>query len=221
MTERAAGVHTELRTRMVDLLETVEPAALDQPAPATPAWRVRDVVAHMVGVSDDVVNGRLDGIASEAWTAAQVERRRAVPFAELLGDWHEYGPRFEQMLADAPDSIAGQAVFDAFTHEHDIRNALARPGARDSEALEVSWDWLLASNADAPAIRFVTERGDEIMGTGPFSMSVGATRFELVRAMTGRRTEAEIAGFAWEPVCDPPLIVGTPMFTMRTESLHE
>jgi hypothetical protein len=76
MTDRQAGVHADLRARVVDLLETVEPAVLDRPAPATPAWRVRDVVAHMVGVADDVVSGRLDGIASDPWTGGQVERRR-------------------------------------------------------------------------------------------------------------------------------------------------
>src|SRR4029078_8027659 len=98
---------------------------------------------------------------------------------------------------------------------------MARPGARDSDALDQSWDWLLLANAGAPAIRFVTERGDEIMGTGEGGTSIGARRVELMRAMTGRRTEAEIAAFVWEPVCDPPLIVGTPIFTMRTESMHE
>jgi uncharacterized protein (TIGR03083 family) len=206
---------------VVDLLKTVEPAVLDRPAPATPAWRVRDVVAHMVGVADDVVSGRLDGIASDPWTAAQVDRRRDMPLAELLGDWDDYGPRFEELLAGAPPVIAGQAVFDAFTHEHDIRNALARPGARDSAALDVSWEWLFAANAEAPAIGFVTEQGEEVMGSGAAATSVGASRFELLRAVTGRRTAAEIAGFEWEPICDPGLIVITPQFTMRTESLNE
>jgi hypothetical protein len=183
---------------------------------------VRDVLAHMVGVSDDVVNGRLDGIASEPWTAAQVERRRAIPFEELLSDWDRYGPQFEQMLAEAPDAISGQAIFDAFTHEHDIRNAISRPGARDTEALEQSWEWLLSANAGAPAIRFVTERGDETMGTGEARLSVGASRFELLRAMTGRRTRDEIASYAWEPAnADVTVIVGEPIFTMCTESLHE
>ena len=35
---------------------TTRAAALDVPAPATPEWRVRDVLAHMVGVADDIVN---------------------------------------------------------------------------------------------------------------------------------------------------------------------
>ena len=39
--------------------------------PATPAWRAHDVLAHLVGVPDDVVNGRLDGLASDSWTQAQ------------------------------------------------------------------------------------------------------------------------------------------------------
>jgi hypothetical protein len=40
--------------------------------------------------------------------------------------------------------------------------------------------------------------------------------------MTGRRTEQEIAGYAWEPATtDVTVLVGTPLFTMRTVSLHE
>ena len=69
-------VQAELRVRVIELVRDVDPAVLDRPAAATPGWRVRDVLAHMVGVSDDVVNGRLDGIASDEWTGAQVERRR-------------------------------------------------------------------------------------------------------------------------------------------------
>ena len=130
MTEQHALVQAELRVRVIELVRDVDPAVLDRPAAATPGWRVRDVLAHMVGVSDDVVNGRLDGIASDEWTGAQVERRRNISIAELLGDWEHYGPEFEKLLAGAPEEIAGQAIFDAATHEHDVRQAIGRPGAR-------------------------------------------------------------------------------------------
>ncbi len=147
VTEKHAEAMTDLRTRVVELVYSVDPTVLDRPAPATPDWRARDVLAHIVGVSDDVVNGRLDGIASDEWTGAQVERRQAVSVAEMLQEWQEHGPRFEEMLAGAPAEIAGQAVFDAATHEHDLRNAIERPGARDSRAMQVSWDWFVETRA--------------------------------------------------------------------------
>src|SRR5258708_7257133 len=223
MTEQHAAVQAELRVRVTELAREVDPSRLDQPAAATPGWRVRDVLAHMVGVSDDVVNGRLDGIASDAWTAAQVERRRNVSIAELLGDWEQYGPDFEKLLATAPEEIAGQALFDAATHEHDVRQAIARPGARDSNAMDLSWEWLVSTrtSAGAPAIRFITEHGETVAGAGDPHVTVRAPRFELLRATTGRRTAKEIASYEWEPAPDAALLIAAPFFTIRTDSLGE
>jgi uncharacterized protein (TIGR03083 family) len=223
MTEQHALVQAELRVRVIELVRDVDPSALDRPAAATPGWRVRDVLAHMVGVSDDVVNGRLDGIASDAWTAAQVEKRRNISIDELLGDWEHYGPQFEKLLAGAPEEIAGQAVFDAATHEHDVRQAIGRPGARDSDAMDLSWQWLVSTRtrAGAPAIRFVTERGDDIARAGEPQRTVRAPRFELLRATTGRRTAEEIASYEWEPAPDATFLIAAPFFTIRTQSLAE
>ena len=39
---------------------------------ATPAWSLHDLLAHIVGVADDVVSGRVDGYASADWTRRQV-----------------------------------------------------------------------------------------------------------------------------------------------------
>ncbi len=137
-----------LRGRVREIVESADAAAVDGPSPATPGWTVHDVLAHLVGVTDDVVHRRLDGIATDPWTAAQVEARRGVPATEMLDEWDAHAGRFEQMIGAAPMEIAGQALFDAATHEHDIRCALGRPGARDSDALALAWEWLVADAAD-------------------------------------------------------------------------
>src|SRR3954471_14260388 len=129
MSEPHASAYGELRVRVTELLRQTDASALQQPAPATPGWRVHDVVAHLVGVPDDVVNGRLDGIASDPWTQAQVDKRTGCSAAEMLAEWEANAPAFEAMLAAAPGEIAGQAVFDAATHEHDLRHAVGAPGA--------------------------------------------------------------------------------------------
>src|SRR5262245_37056960 len=166
MTEPHAPSYEALRVRVTELVRDTEPELLEGPAPATPEWRVRDVLAHMAGVADDVVNGRLDGIASDAWTAAQVDKRRDLSIDDLLADWEQWSPGFEQMLAAGPMEMTGQALYDAVTHEHDIRHAIGRAGARDSDAIDYGWEWLVAVRAagDGPAIRFVTERGEEVAG---------------------------------------------------------
>jgi uncharacterized protein (TIGR03083 family) len=223
MTEQHALAYAELRARVSDLVDDVDPPALEQPAPATPGWRVRDVLAHMIGVTDDVVHGRLDGVASDPWTAAQVDKRRDLPVAELLDEWEQHASRFGELLVGAPDEIAGQALFDAVTHEHDVRQALARPGGRDSDAMELSWDWLVnvRTLAGAPAIRFVTERRDDVAGTGAPEVTVRAPRFELLRATTGRRTVEEMTSYGWEPAPDVEVLLAAPFFTIRTDSLGE
>jgi uncharacterized protein (TIGR03083 family) len=192
-------------------------------SPATPDWRVRDLLAHMVGVTADVVEGRLDGIASDAWTGAQVAARAGAVVDELLEEWEHYGPIFATTLEGLPFSIHGQAMFDAVTHEHDLRNALGAPGARDSDAVALGWRWMVSARTDAgaPAVRFVTDVGVDIAGTGDPVATVEAPRFELVRAVTGRRTLDEISAFGWDPEPKPDLVVAAPMFTPRSESLGE
>jgi len=137
MSEPHAAGYRALRGRVRELVES-DPAALDRPSPATPGWSAHDVLAHLVGVTDDVVNGRFDGIATDPWTAAQVEARRGMPVADMLDEWDAHSAGFEPMIGAAPMEIAGQALFDAATHEHDIRCALGRPGARDSDALALA-----------------------------------------------------------------------------------
>ncbi len=48
-----------------------------------------------------------------------------------------------------------------------------------------------------------------------------APYFELLRAATGRRTTAEIAGYEWEPAPDVTLLLAAPFFTVRHDSLGE
>jgi uncharacterized protein (TIGR03083 family) len=223
MTEQHAPAYAELRVRVTEIVRAADPELLEAPAPATPEWRVRDVLAHLGGVADDVVNGRLEGIASDEWTAAQVDRRRELSIDELLADWEQWSPGFEQMLAAGPMEITGQALYDAVTHEHDIRHAIGRPGARASDAVDYGWEWLVAirTTAGAPAIRFVTEQGEEIAGAGVPEVTVRASRFELVRATTGRRTREEIEAYDWEPAPNPSALLAAPFFTIRTDSLGE
>jgi uncharacterized protein (TIGR03083 family) len=223
MSEPHAIGYRALRGRVREIVEYADPAALDGPSPATPGWTVHDVVAHLVGVTDDVVNGRLDGVATDPWTAAQVETRRGVAASELLDEWDAHAGRFEEMIGAAPMEIAGQALFDAATHEHDIRCALGRPGARDSDALELAWEWLIATRAGfgGPTVRFVTEHGNEVVGEGEPITTLKASRFEILRATTGRRSASEIESYGWDPACRPDLLIAADIFTIRLEPLDE
>jgi uncharacterized protein (TIGR03083 family) len=223
MSDEHAAAYRAVHRRVRDLVATADPAALDAIAPATPEWRVRDLLAHFVGVTDDVVNGRLEGIATDAWTAKQVDARRDTSVDDMLAEWDAQFPRFEEMLAGAPGEIAGQAIFDAMTHEHDIRHALGRPGARDSDAVDIAWGWIIEARAanTGKSLRFVTDTDDVAYGSGPAIATVRASRFELLRAISGRRSAREIEVYEWEPKPEPIVLLGAAIFTLRPNPLNE
>jgi uncharacterized protein (TIGR03083 family) len=223
MSESHAEAYRALRARVREGVESADGGAMLAVVPATPEWRAHDVLAHLVGVTDDVVNGRLEGLASDAWTQAQVDARAGRSTVELLDEWDKTAPQFEAMLAAAPAEIAGQALFDAATHEHDLRNALGVPGARDSDAVGTGWAWIVdaRTRAGAHAMCFVIDGGEQTSGVGDAVARIEASRFELFRAVSGRRTPDEIAGYGWNRDPEPSLVLGAEIFTMRTSSLGE
>jgi uncharacterized protein (TIGR03083 family) len=193
------GAYRELRLRVTDLLRDRPDVVLEQLAPATPGWRVRDIVAHLGGVCDDIANGNLDGVATERWTGAQVQQRRDWSFERVLEDWSEHAAVVEPMM----NSIGlpmGQMVFDAWSHEQDVRGAIGEPGAREGPAADLSFRWFVATNrAAAPpaeggpgALLLITDDGEYTLGAGEPVTTVRTSRYEFLRAVTGRRSRAQI-----------------------------
>ena len=223
MSESHAVAYKALRGRVREVVAGVDRSSLELVVAATPEWRAHDVLAHLVGITDDVVHGRLDGVASDSWTAAQVDARAALGTADLLAEWDECSPRFEDLLAASPAEIAGQAVFDAATHEHDLRTAFGRPGARDSDAVEVGWQWLLdaRTRGGAPTLCFVMDGEEQTSGVGEVVARIGAPRFELFRAVAGRRTADEISRYEWSCEPDPALLLAADFFSLSKTSLGE
>ncbi len=54
---------------------------LATPVPGTPAWAVRDVLAHVAGGPADVLTGRMDGAPGPEWTSRHVSERTHLPVA--------------------------------------------------------------------------------------------------------------------------------------------
>ena len=102
--------------------------AIDRRAPATPEWRVHDLLAHLSGVAADIVQGNLAGVATDPWTAKQVEARRDWTLEQLLGAWDEDGSAVDATIDGLPPGTFGQLLFDTWTHEQDLRGALGVPG---------------------------------------------------------------------------------------------
>ncbi len=186
-------------------------------APATPEWRTRDVLAHLTGVTTDVLTGNIDGVATDPWTQAQVDARRELPVADLVAEWEKNGPEIDPMIPSF-GAVAGQFLADSVTHEHDIRGALGVPGERESTALAIGFNWLgdriteMRDAANVGALRVETEAGTYTFGGGEISATCATTRFEFARASTGRRSVEQIAAWEWDGELRSDLIV-MPIFS--------
>lgn len=221
-----ADAYRATRGRVRTLLEAAPAGSAGLPVPATPAWAVRDVVAHLAGVATDLVEGRVDGIATDEWTAAQVERARGQSIDEMLDRWDEHGAAVDAM-ADALGAGGGQLVADATTHEHDLRHALDEPGARDSDAVAIGFRFMCGgvrarrNEAGAPPLLVRHDAGVKLLGSGEPGAWLTTTRFELLRAATGRRTVEELHAYEWAGDARPALLVWEAVFTPRATPLGE
>ena len=197
----SAAVYDSVRARMTTLFEQADPEQLARQVPACPDWSVHDLLAHVVGVAVDVSAGRIEGAGSDPWTAAQVTARKDATRDELLGEW-QAAPIGDALLA-ADTMQAAQVVFDLTTHEHDLRGALELPGERDSAGVAIGWDWAttvlgqLRDGYGEGALVLSTAHGETTCGSAPPNSGVTADRFELFRAMTGRRSAEQVAAWAW------------------------
>jgi hypothetical protein len=213
-----------VRLRTNDLVRTADAEALRSLAPATPAWTVHDLVAHVTGVVVDITEGRIEGVATDPWTARQVETRRDRETFDVLDEWNRHAPAIEDAI-EGYGPAAFTLLADAATHEHDIRGALGTPGARNSEAMEL-W-WYAYSHPGAgpdvegvPAIELEVESGTIVLGHGSPVATLQTTRFNLLRAGTGRRNLAQIRAYVRRGEIDPTVLVDQ-RFAARTDPLVE
>jgi uncharacterized protein (TIGR03083 family) len=189
------------RTRIAALVGALDEQRAASTVPTCPKWSVHDVVAHVTGVVSDALAGRLEGVATDPWTAAQVEARRTRTISEMLTEWDVQAPQFESLL-DTIGDPGRQAVGDVVTHEHDIRAALREPGARASDGVSIGLGFLapvLTASAGARGIALRVRTTDgSVFGDHDADVTLTGDGFELLRAITGRRSVAQLLAMKWE-----------------------
>jgi uncharacterized protein (TIGR03083 family) len=189
-TEQVCEAYTELRARVSELMQSLTLQQAQTTVPHCPQWTVKDCFAHMVGIPEDVINGQMEGVASEAWTNRQVLRHAQDSVADLLAVWESNAAVFAKILPNIPQPVISQFMFDQTTHEHDIRRAVSQPGSRDTLAVAVAEGFIrnsLAQQSD-PAIAQLANHK--------------LTGFEYLRSLSGRRSRSQISknGFDIETV---------------------
>lgn len=168
------------------------------PMMCTPGWTVRDVLSHVAGIPDDALAGRMDGAPGEAWTAAQIDRNGSLTVDELLERWDAQTPAFAAMIQQLGEF---RPPFDCHTHEHDVRQALGRPGDRSSPIIEaMAVD--LATIADCPVPLTVELVDGRVVRSGAAESTgavvlTGITAFDLWRSRPGRRSRQQVRAWDW------------------------
>lgn len=214
-----AAAYRDGRERLSALVATLDGGAAGRIVPLTPAWRVRDVVAHVTGVAEDLLAGGYpdfsdplarpeQAVARDAWAQAQVDRRRDRPVAEVVEEWNALGPRLDAALAgdDPAYPLASRsgATFDLGCHLHDVRHALGAPGDRDAPvtraafAIARGWLALRAGSAGLPPLRVRTPEREWVLGDGAPAATVAGDAFELFRALSGRRARSQLLDLGWD-----------------------
>ncbi len=189
MTEVADHYRTA-RLRITELVLSLDDDELARAVPACPGWTVHDVVSHITGVADDALNGRMDGVATDPWTAAQVERSRGTSTEDLLERWSEQAAVFESF------PLPPQAVIDLTTHEQDIRGAIDQPGARDTDEVQFAFELVVQRAVEVvPGLR--VEADGVVYGREDATSTLRGDRFVLYRAMMGRRSPAQLRALDW------------------------
>jgi uncharacterized protein (TIGR03083 family) len=204
------AMYKNVRCRICELVMTLDDEERHAPVPACPGWSVHDVLAHLAGVSADILCGNISGLAREHWTAAQVEARRDASVADLVGEWSRTGPRVEAMKARFSGRAGEHLVADVVIHEQDVRGAVGREGARDSDEVKVVLDSLLTRDLASSlvarglgAVQVSTDGREWTVGPGAPVASVEAPPFELFRAASGRRSPAQLRALAWSGDLQP------------------
>ena len=170
------------------------PRAAGVAVPSCPGWTVREVVAHLLVICQGVA-GR---------TPEQGPPRGELELEGLLARWAREAGSVESLLASGAAGTNGILVMDAFSHELDIRAALGSPPpARHpaaSTALWVACRGFAASVRDhgLPPLLLRTPGTGWATGARRPDATLAASRLDLLRALTGRRTPEQIVALGWD-----------------------
>jgi uncharacterized protein (TIGR03083 family) len=219
-------LYEEGRQRIVGVVTGLSPDQAAAPVPTCPDWTVADVLAHLTGICADVLAGNVEGVATDPWTEAQVSARRGRTIDELVAEWSETAPQVEAFAEAFPPELGAQWIADLTTHEHDLRAALGRPGARDSAGLDTGLDFVVAYGFQPSVAEHGLPPVEVRAGTSTWmphnadpAGTLDGAPFELFRAFTGRRSVAQLQQLRWSVDPEPylPAFEFGPFTTSRSD----
>src|SRR5438105_4895509 len=202
-----AEMYRSGRIGMVELGRSLSDEEAAMTVPGCPEWTIKDVYAHRAGVVADALAGRLDGVATDPWTARQVEERAGKSLAAVLDEWEEIVPPFEAFLESG--AAPPQVIIDQWSHEQDVRAALGRPANRDDERAKFCVEALAGMRGESwehAPLEVIGDSGKWTLGRGDPQITLRGSDYDLARALLGRRSLAQVRAMDWtgdpQPVLD-------------------
>ncbi|MDQ3878371.1 MAG: hypothetical protein M3290_08510, partial [Actinomycetota bacterium] len=158
-----------------------------------------------VGVGEDTAAMNVGAAGSEEWTRSHIERRKPMSVEQIDSEWEQLGPKIASTLNAIPPGAGAALVGDLVTHELDMLGALqVAKGGPEEKALAVALERYVkyfgkrVKDAGLPAVAIRDDAGHEwVAGKGDPQVSLSGSVIELLRALTGRRTEQEIKKLGW------------------------
>ncbi len=240
-----AAIYDDTRRKVSDYVRGLPDEDLERELPATPGWTVRDVISHLSGDVACILQGDFpeqffaafgepEGVRSlNEWTREHIGSRRDLTLDEVLAEWETNSSELLEMMSGArpwPENIpsfAGTIVLtDLAVHQQDIYGAFGDERDRDAAAIRIAtagyvagMGWRLRAAGIAPLV-VVTEEKQRVAGNGDPAATVSASRFEIFRALSGRRNPEQIAAFEWQGDAQPYIPYFYP-YGVREQALVE
>jgi len=231
MPDLAAAYH-DARIAMVTLTREHADEIQDTRVPACPDWTVRDLIAHVTSIANDLAGGLVppdlnliqfwdDDMARrrEEFIDTALAKRRDLSLEEIIAEWDTAAERLEGMMRGeqpfpehAPPLVEWIVVTDIGVHLHDLLGALGTSAHRDALATGLA----LRSYVEAmrfrsahdalPPLRIRAGTREWVIGEGEPVATLTGDPFELARAASGRRSPDQIRAYHWEG--DPEPFIG-------------
>ncbi|MFN2595509.1 MAG: maleylpyruvate isomerase family mycothiol-dependent enzyme [Actinomycetota bacterium] len=199
-----ADAYEEGRKRVRDMVRAASQEQLDKKVPACPDWSVKDLFAHLVGIGEDTAGMNVDAAGSSEWTQSQVERRGDKSVKEIDDEWEQLAPKIAGVMDAIPQGRASALIGDLVTHELDMLGALGAKGGPGEQALLVALERYVkyfgkrVKDAGLPPVTIQTDDGHSwVAGKGEPGITLTGSKIDLLRTLTGRRTQQEIKQLNW------------------------